>query len=71
MGNDPGGDKGKDLEMILEAVYLYFKGDRAKVDEWLREPNSELGGESPMDLIRSQRLHIMVDLVRTMINAMP
>ncbi len=70
MGENPGGGRDTDLEMVLEAVYLYFKGDRAKVDNWLREPNPRIGGEAPIDLIRTNRMEVMVDLVRTMISEM-
>ena len=69
MGEDPGGPK-DNLEIVLEAVYLYFKGDRAKVDNWLREPNPQIGGEMPIELIRTDRMEVMVDLVRTMITEM-
>lgn len=70
MGNDPGGDPQVDLEMVLEAVYLYFKGDRSKVNDWLREPNAKIGGEVPLDLIREKRMDVIADLIRTMINEM-
>ena len=70
MGYDPGGDRQVDLEMVLEAVYLYFKGDRSKVDDWLREPNAKIGGEIPIELIRENRMDVIVDLIRAMISEM-
>jgi len=70
MGVDPGDAKEVDLAMVLEAVYLYFKGDRAKVDQWLREPNTRIGGEVPIDLIREKRMDVITDLIREMINEM-
>ena len=70
MGNDPGGGRQVDLEMVLEAVYLYFKGDRSKVEDWLREPNAKIGGEVPIDLIRENRMDVIADLIRTMISEM-
>lgn len=70
MANDPSGDPQVDLKMVLEAVYLYFKGDRAKVDDWLRQPNVGIGGEIPMDLIRENRMDVITDLIRTMISEM-
>ena len=70
MGNDPGGDRQIDLEMVLEAVYLYFKGDCSKVDDWLREPNAKIGGEIPIELIRENRMDVIADLIRAMISEM-
>ena len=70
MGNDPGGDRQVDLEMVLEAVYLYFKGDRSKVDDWLREPNAKIGGEIPIALIRENRMDVIADLIPAMISEM-
>ena len=70
MGNAPGGDRQVDLEMVLEAVYLYFKGDRSKVDDWLREPNAKIGGEIPIELIRENRMDVIADLIRAMISEM-
>lgn len=68
MGGDP--SRSENLEKLLEAVYLYHRGDRDKIDAWLREPNPQIGGETPIDLIRSDRLDLLVDLVRTMISEM-
>ena len=65
MADDPG--ETSNLEKILEVVYLYHGGDRAKVDTWLRAPNSQLGGEAPLELIRTNRLDILVDLLRSMV----
>ena len=70
MGKDPGGDRQVDLEMVLEAVYLYYKGDRSKVDDWLREPNAKIGGEIPIELIRENRMDVIADLIRAMISEM-
>ena len=70
MGNDPGCDRQVDLEMVLEAVYLYYKGDRSKVDDWLREPNAKIGGEIPIELIRENRMDVIADLIRAMISEM-
>ena len=70
MGNDPGGDRQVDLEMVLEAVYLYYKGDRSKVDDWLREPNAKIGGEIPIELLRENRMDVIADLIRAMIREM-
>ena len=70
MANDPSGDPQVDLKMVLEAVYRYFKVDRAKVDDWLRQPNVGIGGEIPMDLIRENRMDVITDLIRTMISEM-
>ena len=70
MAGKPGEDDRSNLEKILEVVYLYHHGDRAKVETWLREPNSQLGGQSPMDLIRAQRYEVLVDLLRMMVAEM-
>ena len=56
--------------MVLEAVYLYYKGDRSKVDDWLREPNAKIGGEIPIELIRENRMDVIADLIRAMISEM-
>jgi len=70
MAGTPGEGEPSNLEKILEVVYLYHHGDRAKVDKWLREPNSQLGGQAPMDLIRAQRYEVLVDLLRMMVAEM-
>jgi Antitoxin Xre/MbcA/ParS C-terminal toxin-binding domain len=70
MAEPPGPDDRSNLEKILEVVYLYHGGDRPKVDSWLREPNSQLGGQSPLDLIRANRLDALVDLLRMMVAEM-
>ena len=67
MGDDPGTTRTETLEAVLEAVYLYFKGDREKVDQWLQQPNPQLGGDTPMSMIRANRLDTLVDLIRVMI----
>jgi Antitoxin Xre/MbcA/ParS C-terminal toxin-binding domain len=67
MAEPPGSDDRSPLEKVLEVVYLYHRGDRAKVDQWLREPNAQLRGETPLDMIRSNRLEVLVDLLRTMV----
>lgn len=64
---DAPGNEPSSLEKILEVVYLYHRGDRAKVDQWLREPNAQLGGETPLELIRTNRLDMLVDLLRMMV----
>jgi len=66
MADIPGEDRSS-LEKILEVVYLYHQGDRAKVDVWLREPNPQLGGETPIELIRTNRIDMLVDLLRIMV----
>lgn len=66
MADSPEGDR-SNLEKILEVVYLYHGGDRAKVDQWLREPNQDIGGETPIELIRTNRMELLVDLLRTMV----
>ena len=70
MADTPGGDDRSNLEKILEVVYLFHKGDRAKVDQWLRAPNSQLGGETPIEMIRTNRLELLVDLLRMMVTDM-
>ncbi|HKI98571.1 MAG TPA: MbcA/ParS/Xre antitoxin family protein [bacterium] len=67
MADSPGDDDRSNLEKILEVVYMYHHGDRAKVDEWLREPNTQLGGETPIEMIRTNRLETLVDLLRMMV----
>jgi Antitoxin Xre/MbcA/ParS C-terminal toxin-binding domain len=67
MADTPGNDGRTNLEKVLEVVYLYHRGDRDKVDHWLREPNAQLGGETPMELIRTNRLEMLVDLLRMMV----
>ncbi len=67
MGEDSGADRQDNLEKILEAVYLYHRGDREKVDRWLREPHPQLGGETPLEMIRTGRFDMLVDLLRMMI----
>jgi len=69
MGQGPS-ERKEGLEVILEAVYLYFKGNRDDVDQWLRAANPQLGGESPLSLIRADRFDVLADHVRTMINEM-
>lgn len=69
MGQGPP-DHQEGLEVILEAVYLYFKGNRDDVENWLRTPNPKLGGDPPLTTIRSDRLDLLADLVKTMINEM-
>lgn len=58
------------LEKILEVVYLYHGGDRAKVDAWLQSPHPNLGGEAPIEMIRTNRMDVLVDLLRIMITEM-
>jgi Antitoxin Xre/MbcA/ParS C-terminal toxin-binding domain len=67
MAGAPGEGNPSNLEKLLEVVYLYHHGDRAKVDAWLREPNSQLGGQAPIELIREQRFDLLVDLLRMMV----
>lgn len=67
MADSPGQQDPTNLEKILEVVYLYHGGDRAKVDQWLREPHPQIGGESPIELIRTDRLDMLVDLLRMMV----
>jgi hypothetical protein len=64
--NPAAGDPGN-LEKVLEVVYLYHGGNRAKVDAWLREPHAQLGGETPIEMIRTNRLDLLVDLLRMMV----
>lgn len=66
MGNDP--QRKESLEKILEAVYLYFKGDQDKVKEWLHQSHPQLDGETPINLIRSNRIDLLIDVIRTMVN---
>lgn len=67
MADTPGADDRSNLEKILEVVYLYHGGDRAKVDQWLREPHPQIGGETPLELIRTNRMEMLVDLLRMMV----
>ena len=66
MGNDPA--RKENLEKVLEAVYLYFKGDQDQVKIWLNQPHSQLGGETPINLIRSDRFDLLVEVIRTMVD---
>ena len=70
MANPPGENDRGNLEKILEVVYLYHGGDRAKVDTWLREPHAQLGGETPLEMIRTNRMELLVDLLRMMLAEM-
>ena len=70
MADPAGGPEGSSLEKILEVVYLYHHGDRAKVDQWLRAPHPNLGGESPIEMLRTNRIDVLVDLLRIMITEM-
>jgi len=67
MADTPDAGDRSSLEKILEVVYLYHGGDRAKVDAWLRAPHAQLGGESPIEMIRTNRLDLLVDLLRIMV----
>jgi hypothetical protein len=70
MANTPDTNDRSNLEKILEVVYLYHAGDRAKVDAWLREPHAQLGGETPLEMIRTNRMELLVDLLRMMLAEM-
>jgi uncharacterized protein (DUF2384 family) len=63
MAERPPGAESK-LEQILEIIYIYFKGDRAKVDQWLRTPNAMLENKSPMEMIRQGRPEKLLELVQ-------
>lgn len=52
------------LEQILEIIYIYFKGDRAKVDSWLRTPNAMLQNQPPMEMIRQGQPEKLLELVQ-------
>ncbi len=65
-----GAEQRETLEKVLEAVYLMHNGDRDQVDRWLRQPNADIGGETPIDLIRNDRMDVLVDLLRTMVAKM-
>ena len=67
MGDDSGADRQDNLEKILEVVYLYHRGDREKVNRWLRDPHPQLGGETPLEMIRTGRFAMLVGLLRMMI----
>ena len=58
------------LEKLLEVVYLFHGGDRNKVDQWLRSGHPNLGGEAPLELIRTNRMDVLVDLLRMMVAEM-
>lgn len=66
MGNDP--QRQENLEKVLEAVYLYFKGDQDQVKIWLNQPHSQLDGEAPINLIRTDRFDLLVGLIRKMVD---
>jgi uncharacterized protein (DUF2384 family) len=70
MGEIPGTAPSSELEKVLEAVYLFYRGDRERIDRWLRAPHPQLGGETPMDMIRTKRLDMLVDLLKIMVNEM-
>ena len=70
MADPTGSPDQSNLEKILEVVYLYHGGDRAKVDNWLQSPNPGLGGEAPIEMIRTNRMDVLVDLLRIMITEM-
>ena len=67
MADSPGTTDRSNLEKVLEVVYLYHGGDRDKVNAWLREPHAQLGGETPIEMIRTDRMDTLVDLLRMMV----
>jgi hypothetical protein len=52
------------LEQILEIIYIFFKGDRAKVDQWLRTRNAMLDNQPPIEMIRQGRPEKLLELVQ-------
>lgn len=59
------------LEEVLELVYMYFGGDRQKIDRWLRDPHPQLGGVSPMDKIREGQPELLLELIRDAVEGSP
>lgn len=70
MAENLGPKERESLEKLLEVVYLFHGGDRAKVDQWLRASHPNLGGEAPLELIRTNRMDVLVDLLRMMVAEM-
>jgi len=64
MAEGAGGPSASKLEQILEIIYIYFKGDRAKVDDWLRTPNAMLQNQPPIEMIRQGRPEKLLELVQ-------
>jgi hypothetical protein len=52
------------LEQILEIIYIFFKGDRAKVDQWLHTRNAMLDNQPPIEMIRQGRPEKLLELVQ-------
>lgn len=48
-------------------VLAFFKGDEKKTTAWFCTPNPLLGGEEPLDLIRSWRADKVLEFVKTML----
>lgn len=64
------GGKPADLETILEIVYIYFGGDKDKVQSWLRTTNAMLDNRAPMDFIRDGQPERILELIRDMVEGM-
>jgi uncharacterized protein (DUF2384 family) len=64
MATAPPGPGKASLEQVLEIVFLFFRGDRPKVDTWLRTPHSGLQGRQPMDVIRSGQPELLLEVIK-------
>jgi uncharacterized protein (DUF2384 family) len=58
------------LEAVLEVVYIYFGGDRDKVNAWLRTPNEQVEGRLPIDLIRHRETGKLFELAQGLLKEM-
>ena len=56
-----------DLESTLEAVYIYFNGDRNQVERWLNSPHPELRDLTPLSLIKQGEVGGLVPVIREML----
>ncbi len=62
--SEPSQKQASELEDLLELVFMFHRGDRDKVDDWLRASHASLGGKTPMDVIRSGNYRDIVDIIR-------
>ncbi|MBI4083535.1 MAG: DUF2384 domain-containing protein [Candidatus Lambdaproteobacteria bacterium] len=64
MASPPPGPGKASLEQVLEIVFLFFRGDRPKVDAWLRTPHAGLQGRQPMDVIRAGQPELLLEVIK-------
>ncbi len=68
MAEQPAANEPVSLEAILEVVYIYFDGDRTRVNQWLKSPHPDLDNIPPLALIQRGKSEKLITVIRSLLN---